>query len=76
METLTNSTKLSEFESTLLENINIAIWVIAGIAICVALSCIKNLCESIAYTFKCIYYVLCCRCCFPKKYRRQYDDDY
>ena len=77
MDVLTNSTKMSEFEETLLNNLEIAVWVIAGVAICVALSCMKNLCESIIYAFRCMYYMLCCRCCWPHPhpYKRQRDCD-
>jgi hypothetical protein len=73
MDVLTNKTKLTEFESTIIDNIEIAVWVMTGIGICVALSCLKNLCESVVYAFKCVYYIVCCQCCSPGGYRRQRD---
>lgn len=76
MDIFTNSTKMSEFESTLLDNLEIAVWVIAGVAICVAISCMKNFCESIISAFKCVYYILCCRCCWSHPYERQCDRDF
>ena len=63
MDILTNSTKLTEVENNALDSIEVAIWIIAGLAICAFLVCIKQFLDSILYVLSCIYSIICCKCC-------------
>ena len=66
MSFLTNFTKLNEMENDALNSIEIAVWIIAGIAILMCISCMKNFLESIRYVFSCLYYIFCCKCFFKE----------
>ena len=69
-----NSTTLSDYEKEILDNIEVIIWVMAGIAICVALSFMRKVLDNIIALVKCIYYVVTCDCCHSNTgYVRQRD---
>lgn len=76
MDILTNSTKFTEVENDTLNSIEVALWIIVGLAICAILMCIYRFIDTIVRAIRCLCKCLCkmltC-CCQP--YRRLNDDD-
>ncbi len=57
-----NSTTITDYENEILDNIEAIIYIMTGIAICVALSFMRKVLDNIIALVKCIYDVLtCCR---------------
>lgn len=71
-----NSTTITDYENEILDNIEVIIYIMAGIAICVALSFMRKVIDNIIALVTCIYNVLTCSCCYSKpRYVLQRDCD-
>lgn len=72
MDVLTNSTKFTEVEHDVLNSIEYAIWIIAGIAISALVCCVWSFFDRIIRVLACLCKPLTC-CCQP--YSRLRDGD-
>lgn len=68
MDILTNATKLNEVEHDTLNSIEVAVWIIAALALCAFIVCIKQFLGSILYIFSWLHYIICCKCCCKNQY--------
>ena len=67
-----NSTKITEAENDLLESIQVAIWIIAGLAICALILCVWRFIDTIIGAVSCLCRILTC-CCRSSGYRQVED---
>lgn len=65
MDILSNTTKVHELEHEVLDSIEVAIWIIAGLAICGFLCCVWSFFDRIVGAISCLCKSLtcCCRSC-------------
>ena len=62
MDVLTNSTKFTEVEHDMLESIQYAVWIIAGLAICAIICCVWSFFDRIMNAIGCLCKTLTCCC--------------
>jgi hypothetical protein len=62
MDILLNSTKLTEVENDALDSLEVAIWIIAGLAICAFLCCVWSFIDRIFSALSCLCKMLTCCC--------------
>lgn len=68
MDILSNTTKVHELEHEALNSIELAIWIIAGLAICTFLMCVYRFIDSIIGAISCFCRCLTC-CCRSNDYK-------
>ena len=75
MDVLTNSTKFNEVEHDMLESIQYAVWIIAGLAICAIICCVWSFFDRITSAIGCLCKTLTC-CCRSNGHKRLKSDEF